>query len=132
MRSRYTAFVEGAVDYILDTTAPESRPEIDRAETESWSRDSVWLGLHVREIKAGGPGDDAGTVEFVATYERDGQDYVHHELASFRRDGGRWFFVDGEVPKRLPTRRQEPKIGRNEPCPCGSGKKYKKCCGARA
>ena len=24
--------------------------------------------------------------------------------------------------------RTEPKIGRNEPCPCGSGKKYKKCC----
>ena len=27
-------------------------------------------------------------------------------------------------------RRSEPKIGRNDPCPCGSGKKYKKCCGA--
>jgi uncharacterized protein len=26
------------------------------------------------------------------------------------------------------VRRKEPKIGRNEPCPCGSGKKYKKCC----
>jgi preprotein translocase subunit SecA len=26
--------------------------------------------------------------------------------------------------------RDEPKVGRNEPCPCGSGKKYKQCCGA--
>lgn len=25
--------------------------------------------------------------------------------------------------------RMQPKIGRNDPCPCGSGKKYKKCCG---
>ena len=30
------------------------------------------------------------------------------------------------------VRNEGPKIGRNDPCPCGSGKKYKKCCGARA
>jgi preprotein translocase subunit SecA len=36
----------------------------------------------------------------------------------------------GEAPKKEPKRRSEPKIGRNDPCPCGSGKKYKKCCGA--
>jgi SEC-C motif len=29
----------------------------------------------------------------------------------------------------MPVRRSEPKIGRNDPCPCGSGKKFKKCCG---
>lgn len=28
-----------------------------------------------------------------------------------------------------PVRRAEPKVGRNDPCPCGSGRKYKKCCG---
>ncbi|TAM83683.1 MAG: hypothetical protein EPN47_04920 [Acidobacteria bacterium] len=28
-----------------------------------------------------------------------------------------------------PYRRSQPKIGRNQPCPCGSGKKFKKCCG---
>jgi preprotein translocase subunit SecA len=28
------------------------------------------------------------------------------------------------------VRRESPKVGRNDPCPCGSGKKYKKCCGA--
>ncbi|NDV23881.1 preprotein translocase subunit SecA [Desulfovibrio sp. JC022] len=31
--------------------------------------------------------------------------------------------------KKKPKRRSEPKVGRNDPCPCGSGKKYKKCCG---
>jgi len=35
---------------------------------------------------------------------------------------------DGEPP--APIRRKEKKVGRNDPCPCGSGKKYKKCCGA--
>ena len=34
-----------------------------------------------------------------------------------------------EQPKKQPIRRKTPKIGRNDPCPCGSGKKYKKCCG---
>ncbi|MHC4129070.1 MAG: SEC-C metal-binding domain-containing protein, partial [Planctomycetota bacterium] len=33
--------------------------------------------------------------------------------------------------KRQPVRRSTPAIGRNEPCPCGSGKKYKNCCGKR-
>jgi len=35
----------------------------------------------------------------------------------------------GEVTIDLPVRRSMPKVGRNEPCPCGSGKKYKNCCG---
>jgi len=35
---------------------------------------------------------------------------------------------DGQAPQ--PVRRVGPKVGRNEPCPCGSGKKYKKCCAA--
>jgi preprotein translocase subunit SecA len=36
---------------------------------------------------------------------------------------------DGAVSIDLPVRRSLPKVGRNEPCPCGSGKKYKNCCG---
>ena len=37
---------------------------------------------------------------------------------------------EGEVKLELaPVRREMPKVGRNEPCPCGSGKKYKNCCG---
>jgi preprotein translocase subunit SecA len=39
---------------------------------------------------------------------------------------------DGEVALDLPVRRNLPKVGRNEPCPCGSGKKYKNCCGRTA
>ena len=38
----------------------------------------------------------------------------------------------GEVKLDLPVRRAMPKVGRNEPCPCGSGKKYKNCCGRTA
>ena len=35
---------------------------------------------------------------------------------------------DGEATKQMPKKRNMPKVGRNEPCPCGSGKKFKKCC----
>ncbi len=39
-------------------------------------------------------------------------------------------FSSGDEPvKKRPAKRDEKKIGRNAPCPCGSGKKYKKCCG---
>ena len=53
----------------------------------------------------------------------------HHERAEFSRIDGRWFYIDGEMIKAKPVVREAPKVGRNEPCPCGSGKKYKKCCG---
>jgi preprotein translocase subunit SecA len=39
---------------------------------------------------------------------------------------------DPAAPGAKPMRRAEPKVGRNDPCPCGSGKKYKKCHGAQA
>jgi SEC-C motif-containing protein len=54
----------------------------------------------------------------------------HHELSTFARDGGKWYFVSGKEVKAKPVVRAEPKIGRNDPCSCGSGRKYKKCCGA--
>lgn len=34
-------------------------------------------------------------------------------------------------PPKKPVKRASPKVGRNDPCPCGSGKKYKKCCGKK-
>jgi SEC-C motif-containing protein len=68
-------------------------------------------------------------VEFIATFKEKGVVRHHHERSNFSRVDGEWFFVDGEPV--LPETRvnQSPKIGRNDPCPCGSGKKYKKCCG---
>jgi SEC-C motif-containing protein len=58
-----------------------------------------------------------------------GSDFEHHERSRFIRVGGEWLFDDGEIVKNQPITREGPKIGRNDPCPCGSGKKYKKCCG---
>jgi SEC-C motif-containing protein len=131
MRSRYSAYATGAIDYIHDTLAPEARVGFDRDASARWSREAEWLGLEIRRTEAGGPDDQRGIVEFVARYRLDHKDVDHHEVATFRKEEGRWFFADGEPPKQQPFRRAEPKVGPNEPCPCGSGKKLKKCCGRR-
>ena len=129
MRSRYTAFTMAAMDYIHDTLSPEGRKDYDPKGTESWARNSDWLGLEIRDTQKGGPEDEEGVVEFCAHFRHKGETHAHVERASFRRDeDGAWIYVDGESPK--PEQRVTgPKVGRNDPCPCGSGKKYKKCCG---
>jgi SEC-C motif-containing protein len=130
MRSRYTAYATGAWDHLGATLAPEMLPEFNRAEVENSAKGAVALGLDVRVLKDGGEEDETGSVEYVAKFKVSGQDYLHHELSHFRREAGRWVYVDGVVNPKQPPRQTGPKIGRNDPCPCGSGKKYKKCCGA--
>jgi SEC-C motif-containing protein len=130
MRSRYTAYATGAWDHLGTTLAPEMLPEFNRAEVESSAKGAVALGLEVRALKEGGENDQTGSVEYVAKFKVGGQDYLHHEISQFRRDDGKWLYVDGVVNPKQPPRQVGPKTGRNDPCPCGSGKKFKKCCGA--
>ncbi len=134
MRSRYSAYVKMALPYLLETLAPEARKDHNPDDIKEWSEKSEWLGLEVVSAK-----DD--TVEFVAKYKTQGKILEHHEVSKFRKKGDRWYFVDGDShvheegqghhhhEPKAPIVRTEPKIGRNDPCTCGSGKKYKKCCG---
>lgn len=129
MRSRYTAYVLAEISYLEQTLHPDSRKDFDPVNAEKWAKNSSWLGLEIIEIVGGKENDTEGTVEFIARYS-DGQGTVnHHEISSFRKEENRWYFVDGRMSNQ-PYRREVPKIGRNSPCPCGSGKKYKKCCGS--
>ncbi len=129
MRARYSAHAKKAFDYIFETTHPANRQDADRKGTAAWSRKLDWQRLVVRNIENGGPDDAVGKVEFVARYRKDSQAFDHHEIAEFVREDGRWYFKDGQAPQPVQSVRQGPKIGRNDPCPCASGKKYKKCCG---
>jgi SEC-C motif-containing protein len=129
MRSRYTAHATKSFDYLFETTLPANRQEGDRKGTAAWSRKLDWQRLEIRNVEKGGPGDTAGFVEFVARYRKNGQAFDHHEIAEFVKNEDRWYFKDGHAPEAVQSVRQGPKIGRNDPCPCGSGKKYKKCCG---
>ncbi|HLN22622.1 MAG TPA: YchJ family protein [Patescibacteria group bacterium] len=128
MRSRYSAYVLCNVDHLERSLAPEARTDHDRASAESWSKAVDWLGLSILSTEAGGAGDETGIVEFAARFRQNGLEQTHHETSNFRRLDGGWVYVDGKVHNK-PVVRSAPKVGRNDPCPCGSGKKYKACCG---
>ena len=115
MRSRYTAYVTHDIDHIVKTC---------RAGDE----ESTWQGLKILRTEKGTASDKEGIVEFSATYTRKGLRDVHLERAYFKKENDTWIYEAGEL---IPTTvvREGEKVGRNDPCPCGSGKKYKKCCG---
>ena len=128
MRSRYSAFARSEIGYIVRTVHPSARHEVNEDDIRNWSERSEWLNLHIASTEKGGPDDTEGVVEFIAKYKDQGQLQVYHEVGTFQKEDGLWYFVDGERPKKKPQVREVPKVGRNDPCPCGSGKKYKKCC----
>jgi SEC-C motif-containing protein len=130
MRSRYTAYARREIDHITNSLHPSSRHDHDPVAAQRWAEQSDWLGLDVVRVEAGGKADEHGEVEFIAHYREKGAIRHHHEVASFVKEEGQWYFKDGKpvAPKTL--QREAPKVGRNDPCPCGSGKKYKKCCGS--
>ena len=127
MRSRYTAYVEHEIDYIINTCVQRGKKDIDPKSTREWSEQSTWLGLTIISTENGSVDDENGTVEFKALYERDGVKETHHETAKFKKENGEWLYSEGHITP-LTVVRSEAKIGRNDPCPCGSGKKYKFCC----
>lgn len=129
MRSRYTAFVKGKMEYIRQTHDPKTRANYDFLANEQWAKSSEWLGLEILTADQGQAGDVTGTVEFKARFVTEGEEQIHHELSQFRKVGDQWYFSNGKDPSRVTIVREGDKIGRNDPCPCGSEKKYKKCCG---
>ncbi len=127
MRARYSAHVKVDVDFIFTSTHPDHRKGYDHQGTKEWAEKSEWLGLEILSTQQGGPEDETGQVEFIAHY-RDGEgSHDHHENALFQRKDGVWLFTDGVRVRPKPLTVE--KIGRNDPCRCGSGLKYKKCCG---
>jgi len=130
MRSRYTAYAMGSIDYLYKSSCAKIQREFDADGCKKWSESAEWTGMEILRVEGGGESDDKGVVEFIAHYSINGKPVNHHETSEFGRIDGKWKFIDGEIAKMEPIRREAPKVGRNDPCPCGSGKKYKKCCGA--
>jgi SEC-C motif domain protein len=91
MRSRYSAFVLDRIDYLMDTWHPGTRPAVLDPNPPGLT----WLGL---DVKATALQDaDHGTVEFVARSKLGGRAHRLHEISHFVREGGRWFYVDGDL-----------------------------------
>ena len=129
MRSRYSAYVKHAINYILETYIKDNETSIDPKQTKEWSEESNWLGLKILSVEKGAVSDTEGGVEFEAIYEQAGHKEVHHENARFKNQDGKWLYDQGKIVPAETVVRSSPKIGRNAPCPCGSGKKYKHCHG---
>ena len=129
MRARYSSYEKQEIDFIINSCEKsEEVAEIDRKATEDWSKTSAWHGLKILRTEKGTESDDEGIVEFEATYTRKQIRDVHHETGYFKKIDGEWFYSVGQL-KTTTVVREGAKIGRNDSCPCGSGKKYKKCCG---
>jgi SEC-C motif-containing protein len=129
MRARYSAYAKTAVDFIITTTIDEKRKECDEKAIRDWSENSTWHKLEIVSSEKGSAEDTDGMVEFIAHFTEAGADKTYHEKGIFKKVGGAWLYVDGEIQKQKPFIRVEDKISRNDPCSCGSGKKFKKCCG---
>lgn len=129
MRSRYSAYVQGETEYLIKTIHPGKRDEYDVDSMRKWSENAEWEKLEIISRQDGSPEDDEGEVEFIAHFAEEGEKKVHYERAHFVKENGLWYFESGEFAEPQPLVRAEPKVGRNDPCPCGSNKKYKKCCG---
>lgn len=127
MRARYSAHDKVAVDFLFHSTHPDHRTNYDHKGTKSWAEKSQWLGLEVITTHAGTATDDRGEVEFIARFRDKGVIRNHHERGHFAKVDGHWLFTEGEMVKSPPVTTS--KVGRNDPCHCGSGKKFKKCCG---
>jgi len=97
MRSRYTAFVLGAIDYLINTTIREHRHPDDAALIADQTKATTWTGLKIISTEAGLEDDQEGMVEFIAHFETDEQIADLHERSLFRKQDNHWFYVDGEV-----------------------------------
>ncbi|ATC57188.1 hypothetical protein CMV05_05695 [Vibrio anguillarum] len=123
MRARYSAHVLGLVDFVINTYHPSCNAPQQRDAIEE-SINSQWCGLDVISASIRN-NENEGFVHFKAYYTQNQQQFCLQERSRFIRENGIWFYVDGEFPQEnTPT-----KLGRNDPCHCGSGKKFKKCCG---
>lgn len=123
MRSRYCAYQQNNTDYLLATTHPGQQAQVK--QQGMYRHDSDWCRLEITTTEAGSATDQHGLVEFRAWYrDCEGLEKVHHEHSAFAKVDGRWYFVFAGIPLTNTAT-----VGRNDPCPCNSGKKYKKCCG---
>ncbi|MBD3609640.1 MAG: YchJ family protein [Gammaproteobacteria bacterium] len=117
MRARYSAYCKQLDDFIFRSWHPDTCPP------PGLDHSTHWQGLTIVCCEHGAPGDKAGTVEFIARYQDGLQTGELREISRFVFENQQWYYLDGTFPVKTE------KVSRNAPCPCGSGKKHKRCCG---
>ncbi len=115
MRSRYSAYVMAHIPYIIKTMQGKQLQNFNEKDAEQWAKSVHWLGLKVIDTQE-------RYVEFIATYLENNVIKTIHEISEFNLNNDRWYYVDGKPIITPPI-----KVSRNDPCPCGSSKKFKQC-----
>jgi SEC-C motif domain protein len=92
MRSRYSAYAVGNLDYVWRTWHPRTRPA-----SLSAVPGLQWVGLEIVDTDAGAAGDDAGVVTYRAHYREGRRSGTLHERSRFAVRARRWFYVDGDM-----------------------------------
>ncbi|MFT2098767.1 YchJ family protein [Marinomonas sp. 2405UD66-6] len=131
MRSRYTAFAIRNFEYIAATQKLKEAPDQTAADIEDSNDHTQWIKLEINSTEDGLEKDKTGVVAFSAHFKEGKHIGRLSERSIFKKVKGQWFYITGEheVQKNTPlVNSAEMNIGRNDPCLCGSGKKYKKCC----
>ena len=121
MRSRYSAYATKAVDYLYQTQAPATRDSQLKQDIQAFAEQAKFLHLQVHQHKI--LDDTHQQVEFTAIYQVQNQFQQLTELSDFILEDNQWYYQQGKSDFI------SLKLGRNDPCPCQSGKKFKKCCG---
>jgi len=126
MRARFSAHMVHDFKFLHRTyrgTAAQPYVELAADPAMVWTK----LVVHRQEVDvAGNP--DVAHVDFSAYGLENGAEMVLHENAEFVRQQGAWIYTRALREGPAPFKSAAPKVGRNDPCPCGSGKKYKQCC----
>jgi SEC-C motif-containing protein len=100
MRSRFAAYVRAEVDYLVRSTHPSTRSLYAPQDLMRWATSNRWEKLEIISCLDGTRKDKTGTVEFKAYYvDRHGQSQTHHEISQFRKELGKWFYVEGQHRK---------------------------------
>ncbi|WP_347358421.1 YchJ family metal-binding protein [Bdellovibrio sp.] len=94
MRSRYAAFAKNQMQYLRDTTDPQTLDLIDDDANKEWAERAKFLKLEIVSAEEKGT---KGTVEFKAFYSIDDEEFIHHEVSTFRKQAGEWFFKSGKI-----------------------------------
>ncbi|TLU61288.1 YchJ family protein [Thalassotalea litorea] len=121
MRSRYSAYALKFATYLHQTWAEQERAKHTIADIQEWADETTWLTLDIITTDSADP--KYHFVEFHAHYLHQGKHWLMHENSRFCQENGQWRYLDGDVK----THQLLGEIKRNDPCPCGSGKKFKKC-----
>jgi SEC-C motif-containing protein len=127
MRSRFTAHAIHDFRHLhLTDLETAKKPFVEEQEAPDESVPWTRLVVHAHEA---GPKPDIAFVDFSAYYKAGSGEQALHEKSEFVRRDGRWFYTRAVRTGPAPIKSTAPKVGRNDPCPCGSGKKHKHCCG---